>query len=320
MTDGLPPEEQDPSLSPPQEQASSTDGHATEQASEHTAGTQLDDVDQLRILAQMATTLGTTVERLGAESAQRRQLERESRIDPKTRLLNIRGLTEGIDSLQRDTDHVVVFVDIDAFKAVNFRIGHDPADDVLRTHVAPFLRSFRLRGGGIIARHGGDEFCMILPIAARDPQRDSSLTPEQVGEGVRKRVERAWETHVQASLAEPENPAYETDEDRRLRGLLQASLEVGFGLSIGASVAPANSGLDTILECIKEADLQAEQLQIGRFAARIATNSDLEYGLDAIRLILNRLELSARSLVKYLAALAQVQDNRRSADGQGSAE
>jgi diguanylate cyclase (GGDEF)-like protein/PAS domain S-box-containing protein len=73
-----------------------------------------------------------------------------------------------IDQLERDLaragrDHravAVLFLDIDDFKAVNDTGGHASGDAVL-VEVADRLRN-RLRGEDLAARHGGDEFLVLL--------------------------------------------------------------------------------------------------------------------------------------------------------------
>lgn len=58
----------------------------------------------------------------------------------------------------------VVFVDLDDFKRINDRFGHDSGDRVLQA-AADALRS-NLRAGDILARWGGEEFVIILPGAS----------------------------------------------------------------------------------------------------------------------------------------------------------
>ncbi len=55
----------------------------------------------------------------------------------------------------------VVLADIDHFKRVNDRYGHDAGDHVIR-HVSRSLRE-QLRAGDLIGRWGGEEFILLLP-------------------------------------------------------------------------------------------------------------------------------------------------------------
>lgn len=54
----------------------------------------------------------------------------------------------------------VVFIDLDGFKAVNDGFGHRAGDELLKGMAARFRMV--LRKGDIIARYGGDEFCVLL--------------------------------------------------------------------------------------------------------------------------------------------------------------
>jgi len=60
----------------------------------------------------------------------------------------------------------VILMDFDHFKTVNDTYGHEVGDAVLR-HVAELLRT-RLRATDVIARHGGEEFLVVLPETGAD--------------------------------------------------------------------------------------------------------------------------------------------------------
>lgn len=66
-----------------------------------------------------------------------------------------------------DTPHAVIALDLDGFKPVNDRLGHHAGDALLR-QVAERLRDC-MGGQGIVARMGGDEFMLLLPFQAGEP-------------------------------------------------------------------------------------------------------------------------------------------------------
>jgi diguanylate cyclase (GGDEF)-like protein len=74
----------------------------------------------------------------------------------------------------------VAMVDIDFFKKINDTYGHDAGDKAL-VHMAGILRS-RFRGSDIVARFGGEEFCILAP----EMKYDKIL---EVFEGLRKAIE-----------------------------------------------------------------------------------------------------------------------------------
>ena len=92
-------------------------------------------------------------------------LERLTKIDPLTELLNRRGMTEYIEAelarSARESNCVgILWLDIDSFKDINDRAGHAVGDQVLRA-VAESIRT-TLRPYDVAARWGGDEFLVLL--------------------------------------------------------------------------------------------------------------------------------------------------------------
>jgi diguanylate cyclase (GGDEF)-like protein len=88
------------------------------------------------------------------------QLQRLASTDSLTGLLNRRAFIEATDALrltESDRTHVVL-LDIDHFKSVNDRFGHETGDEVLRKLAGPLVSSFG--DGAIVGRMGGEEFAV----------------------------------------------------------------------------------------------------------------------------------------------------------------
>jgi len=68
------------------------------------------------------------------------------------------------DAVTRGHQHVLAFIDLDKFKAVNDSAGHAAGDALLR-ELADLMQR-HLRGGDFLARLGGDEFALLMPECA----------------------------------------------------------------------------------------------------------------------------------------------------------
>ena len=110
----------------------------------------------VRVLAELSSSAKSAIE-------QRERLAHLATHDPLTGLRNRRGLDELI-SEHREV--AVLVCDVDHFKAINDRYGHDTGDRVL-TCVGDLLLSLA-RDTDVAIRMGGEEFAMVLPQTDRD--------------------------------------------------------------------------------------------------------------------------------------------------------
>lgn len=95
-----------------------------------------------------------------------RQLEEQAKIDPLTRLYNQRVMREALRrelalAKRRNTNLALAYFDVDNFKEINDQQGHLKGDELLKCIGQAILRC--VRETDIACRHGGDEFCIILP-------------------------------------------------------------------------------------------------------------------------------------------------------------
>ena len=111
----------------------------------------------------------------------------EARTDPLTNLPNRRAFDEGLARRMAEWRRhgrplSILMVDIDHFKQVNDRHGHQIGDDVLR-RIADVLRC-TMRESDVVARFGGEEMAVILS------GTDSSEAC-QAAQRVRRAIEQA---------------------------------------------------------------------------------------------------------------------------------
>jgi diguanylate cyclase (GGDEF)-like protein len=135
--------------------------------------------------------------------ATRRSLEEQSVTDALTGLKNRRffdeRLPEEFRRAQRYSDPVsLMMIDLDHFKEVNDRYGHQMGDVVLREAAAVIKAS--VRDPDICARYGGEEFAVILP---KTHMGGALTVAERVWRGLKDKVHRQEVPAVgQAAVAE----------------------------------------------------------------------------------------------------------------------
>lgn len=113
-------------------------------------------------------------------------LRHQAGTDPLTGLPNRNRFLEAASRERAIADRtgaplVLAVLDLDDFKQVNDRDGHAAGDRVLADLAGAWRE--RLRAGDVLARHGGDEFVLLLPastpVVARkvlDRMRDASIS------------------------------------------------------------------------------------------------------------------------------------------------
>jgi diguanylate cyclase (GGDEF)-like protein len=124
---------------------------------------------------------------IGARRNVHMQLVQDAQTDPLTNLANRRLFLERLDLAWNgitspDELIAVLFVDVDHFKEINDRLGHEVGDHVLVT-IANALSGL-LRPTDLVARFGGDEFTVLL-----DPLHDLKTSLE-IAERIRAEISR----------------------------------------------------------------------------------------------------------------------------------
>lgn len=173
-----------------------------------------------RILDALSTAVASAYDRVQLE----RELARLANLDPLTELRNRRAFGFELDRALRAGDGVaVVLLDLNGFKPVNDRLGHDAGDELLKI-VARRL-SASVRPGDTVARIGGDEFVVVLP----------GVTTPEVGDIVAAKVCAAieqpvhisgWQLSVSASAGVAVAPDDGVDEADLLRRADERMYEV----------------------------------------------------------------------------------------------
>jgi diguanylate cyclase (GGDEF)-like protein len=122
-----------------------------------------------------------------------------SRIEPKTRLYNMRHFQSVLSQeLQRaarfERPLAVLMIDVDHLREINTTRGHLAGDRALKSVANALQRA--TREYDVPARFGGDEFCVVLP----ETDLEGALV---VAERIRSFVESASDPEVTVSVGSP---------------------------------------------------------------------------------------------------------------------
>ncbi|WP_095188966.1 bifunctional diguanylate cyclase/phosphodiesterase [Pseudomonas sp. Irchel 3E19] len=106
----------------------------------------------------------------------RMSLQQVANYDALTNLINRRGFNQIFaEKLNQKASEggmlAVMFLDIDHFKRINDSLGHDAGDALLKVianHIKGSVRSHE----DVVARFGGDEFCILISLRDREEARN----------------------------------------------------------------------------------------------------------------------------------------------------
>jgi diguanylate cyclase (GGDEF)-like protein/PAS domain S-box-containing protein len=107
-----------------------------------------------------------TCHEAGRRKALQEELDRQVRHDPLTGLPNRSVFHQRLDEAAAGGGPLqVLLLDLDHFKPVNNRLGHDAGDQVLCEVAARLLR--QIGDAGVVCRFGGDEFGVVMRSSTR---------------------------------------------------------------------------------------------------------------------------------------------------------
>lgn len=127
------------------------------------------------------------------------RLKELSTVDVLTSLLNRRAATESLMACSDapEANGVLMLIDVDKFKSINDRLGHDAGDRALRELAARLGKA--CRPGDLLARWGGEEFLMFCKNL--DAQQASALAERLRLAISRWPIDLSEKQHIQMTIS-----------------------------------------------------------------------------------------------------------------------
>jgi diguanylate cyclase (GGDEF)-like protein len=161
--------------------------------------------DELGRLERVLVSSGTRVVELQDE------LRRMGTADALTRLMNRRGFLptaeHHLEVAKRNHEPMaLMFLDLDGLKNVNDTIGHATGDGMI-TEAAYVMRQ-TFRASDLIARMGGDEFCILFAAPSEAATQEVALRLQQAIDVVNEQEGRPFVLAMSVGIAmfDPEQP------------------------------------------------------------------------------------------------------------------
>ncbi len=158
----------------------------SQQVSFETSAWDGDDENWLRVVAEpVGEDFSVTLVDITQRKRHEDKMLSDALRDPLTGVLNRRGFEkEGVTSIRNCSQGAVLYLDLNQFKSINDRFGHQAGDALLKAF--GHRLGFCLRPEDTLGRLGGDEFAIVLP----------DVTDEDVRHIAERLVETSSEAYI----------------------------------------------------------------------------------------------------------------------------
>ncbi|MEG5265555.1 GGDEF domain-containing protein [Pseudomonas sp. JDS28PS106] len=115
-------------------------------------------------------------------------------LDSLTNLYTRRRVMRRVHQLTGASRSAIILLDIDHFKQINDRLGHERGDQILQ-HVAQAIRS-NVRATDVASRWGGEEFLVLMPEAL---QQDAGTVAQRILQQIREQAGKLEQPQIEVT-------------------------------------------------------------------------------------------------------------------------